>query len=452
MPVDDLWTSPARTAASGHRWMGDLGGGTAAAAWPAVARGPRERPCLRADVARTSGVVPRVRPSGRPAAGVVRRTGGGRCVPASRRQQSVRAADRRGGCRAAGRRRRSPAGRRCAGGAARWFDGRDADGRDAARRVPSATGRRTSARRPALASRRREFVAPEDAQPGATGVRVTTPVWSVSPRDAARPRTSRPRCVVFDMAAYDDLVSHRRARGATSSPSSGPRTGIEPVREALASRRRTAGRPRRPDIRLGCGACARVCRRPLVQRAGLRPQRPPRRHAGPARPRAGVVGEYDGALHLDGRAASARTSTARRRSATWVWRASTMMAGDLGRPDPFVGTPARGLRDGRAGRPARPAALDDRRRRPGGPPRARSPTAARCTPYDRAAVCWNRRRRLTADRRESGAGASRVAGVVRDELGRRHAEICRPEGPELPGRRHPEERAAGQGRKRWATQ
>lgn len=157
------------------------------------------------------------------------------------------------------------------------------------------------------------------------GVRLTTPVRSVcflmryAPNllDAVR---------AFDMAAYNDLVSLHEI--TTYAREHGTWTGIPQCREAIRHCDENAWSPREVDMRMlwteEAGLPRPLTNRPVFSLSGQLIGTPDL-----IDPEAGVIGEYDGALHL---ASEQRTVDVRREGA---FRAAgleqvTMMAGDLG--------------------------------------------------------------------------------------------------------------------------
>ncbi|MEV4999714.1 hypothetical protein [Nocardioides sp. LML1-1-1.1] len=126
------------------------------------------------------------------------------------------------------------------------------------------------------------------------GVRVTDPAWTTA--FLMRRAVSLVQAVVaLDMAAYDDLVSLAEVASIIAGQRSW--TGVPQARAALALASENSWSPQETVMRLawtdGTGLPAPLANRPLFDLTG--------RHLGTPDlldPRAGVVGEYDGAVHL----------------------------------------------------------------------------------------------------------------------------------------------------------
>lgn len=130
---------------------------------------------------------------------------------------------------------------------------------------------------------------------------------------------------VFDMAAYDDLVS--LAECEAYLPHLNGWTGVPQCRDAWALAVENAWSPREPDMRLawtlGAGLPTPLCNVPVFDLDG--------RHLGTPDlidPVAGVVGEYDGVHHLAGpqRATDVRREAAFRGAGL---ECATMLSADL---------------------------------------------------------------------------------------------------------------------------
>lgn len=126
------------------------------------------------------------------------------------------------------------------------------------------------------------------------GVRVTDPAWSTAFLMRRAPSIAR-AVVALDMAAYDDLVSLAEAAATIAGQRSW--TGVPQAREALALASENSWSPQETLMRLawtdGTGLPMPLANHPLFDLTG--------RHLGTPDlldPRAGVVGEYDGAVHL----------------------------------------------------------------------------------------------------------------------------------------------------------
>ncbi len=137
----------------------------------------------------------------------------------------------------------------------------------------------------------------------------------------------------LDMAAFSDLVSIDEAR-AYSELLRG-RTGIPRCRKAIDLADENSWSPQESFMRLvwerGAGLGRPLCNVPVFDRNG--------RHVGTPDlldPVAGVAGEYDGSLHLQGAQRSKdveREGYFRRLGLEYV----TMLAGDRADPGPFIG-------------------------------------------------------------------------------------------------------------------
>jgi hypothetical protein len=195
---------------------------------------------------------------------------------------------------------------RWAGG--RWFDGLAAGGR-VVRPVVLATGGLNVRHQPGLRVCK-EKLDPRDLT-AIDDLRITTHVRSVcfemryaaSVRDAVR---------VFDMAAFSDLVSLEEMSAYALAHAAW--TGIPQCREALTLGEENSWSPAEVSMRIvwrvDAGLPRPLCNVPLFTLDG--------RHIGTPDlfdPVAGVVGEYDGSLHLEGpqRARDVRRAEAFRR-------------------------------------------------------------------------------------------------------------------------------------------
>ena len=163
------------------------------------------------------------------------------------------------------------------------------------------------------------------------GLRVTTAVRSVcfEMRYAA---TVRLAVVALDMAAYSDLVSIDEMRAYALTHSAW--TGIPQCREAIDLADENSWSPREPPMRLiwtlDAGLPRPLCNAAIFDRSG--------RHIGTPDlfdPVAGVVGEYDGALHLEG-AQRSRDLTREDRFRSHELEYVTMLAGDGPDPRGFI--------------------------------------------------------------------------------------------------------------------
>jgi hypothetical protein len=163
------------------------------------------------------------------------------------------------------------------------------------------------------------------------GIRVTTAVRSAcfEMRHAA---TQREASAVLDLAAYSDLVSIDELQDyALAHPAW---TGIPQCRDAIPYADENSWSPTEVDMRWVwtnvAGLPRPLCNHPVFDRDG--------RHLGTPDlidPETGVVGEYDGALHLAG----ARRARDLRREAAYRsvgMEYVTMVAQDRHDPSPFV--------------------------------------------------------------------------------------------------------------------
>jgi hypothetical protein len=171
----------------------------------------------------------------------------------------------------------------------------------------------------------------ESCSPALTGVvddlRITSPVWATcfAMRHA---RSLRDAVVVADMAAYNDLASlNEVAELVATIPGA---RGITRCRAALDLANENTWSPREVDFRLiwelGAGMSRALCNVPLFDRAGNLIGTPDLLDL-----EAGIVGEYDGALHLQG-AQRARDVRREARFRSHGLEYVTMLAGDI--PDP----------------------------------------------------------------------------------------------------------------------
>ena len=333
-------------------------------------------------------------------------------------------------------------GRHCGGGAA-LVRGLGADGRTPLP-VPLAVGAATPvARSQVVFEMVREFVAPRYVT-RKDGLRVTTRLWSVT-LAMRRAEDLGAAVRIFDMAAYNDLVSDRRGRGLHRDVL-GHQDGRQQVREAMGHADENAWSPTETDFRLVWGA-ARRSPEAALQRACVRAST----DAGSARrtcsTRVRSRGDYDGAVHLKG---AERSRDVEREAAFAAWDSSPHDAGVSARPHAPHRPSPRGVQ--RAGR--KPAS--DRRWTITAP--------AWWTPTDTVGPSSVAQPRPALPSVETSAHR----GLIRksDEmvpvagyywtLARRHAEISTRNVPVRPQRPHPGhrkwERSRDQGRKRWATQ
>ncbi len=173
---------------------------------------------------------------------------------------------------------------------AQWFDGRESSGRPLPVTVLVST--RDIRPQPGI------LPCGEGTSPGqhllVDGVPVTAPAWTVA--FEMRRATSLARAVsALDMAAYSDLVTLEEVRRVIESQASW--TGVPQAREAVDLACENAWSPAEVILRLAWVRDTRfatpLANHPVFDLLG--------RHLGTpdlVDPRAGVVGEYDGVLHL----------------------------------------------------------------------------------------------------------------------------------------------------------
>jgi hypothetical protein len=249
--------------------------------------------------------------------------------------------------------------------------------------VPLATGTTHSLRGDSRIVVSREVV-PLTALLRVRGLRLTRPLWSVA-HEMRKARDAEAAVVAFELAAFHDLVSVAELADYVET-ALGTRQGVEQVREVLPVLEENSWSPAEPVMRLtwtGAGFARPLANWPVFDRTG--------RFVGTPDlfdPVAGVVGQYDGALHLAG--AVRQRDVAKDAAYRDVGlEPVTMMAGDLGDRGPFVAR----LRQAyaRAGRHAA-----DERRWTHELPSWWTPTMTvaqrrSLTPGDRERLLWNRR-------------------------------------------------------------
>lgn len=218
------------------------------------------------------------------------------------------------------------AGLRWLGGV--WFGGVGRGGE--LRDVPVAvsSGHRMRSRPGILVSQ--EVVAPRNLMRH-DGVRITGPLWSV----AFEMRTSisdEQAVVVFDMAAFSDLVSIEELCAYVDSELVA-RQGVERVRRVLPLLDENAWSPMEPVMQLSwrreVGGAEVLMNRPVFDLRGQFVGTPDG-----IDPSAGVYGMYDGALHLAGEVRHADVGKEAAYRALGL-EGVTMMAGDLADRAPF---------------------------------------------------------------------------------------------------------------------
>jgi hypothetical protein len=213
-----------------------------------------------------------------------------------------------------------------------WFDGLGGDGRTPLP-VPLAVGADHARRpQPDVFEMVWEFVAPRFVA-RRDGIRLTSPAWSVT-LAMRRAKDLAAAVRIFDMAAYSDLVSIDEVVAFTRDHL-GTRTGVERVREAMAYAEENAWSPTEVDFRLVWqirGQCPRpLCNVPVFDLAGRLVGAPDLLD-----PVAGVAGDYDGALHLEG-AQRSRDVVREEAFRSVGLEPVTMLAGDRHDPTDVVG-------------------------------------------------------------------------------------------------------------------
>lgn len=174
---------------------------------------------------------------------------------------------------------------------AAWFDGVAEDGHTP-RPVTLATGGRTLRQQPGIA------VSEEGLPPTellvVDGLRVTHPLRSTS-FEMRHARLDEQAVTALDMAAYSDLVSIEEMAGYVARML--PVTGVPRCRRAVALADENSWSPRETRMRLlweGVEGTPRLlCNVPIFDRLGRHVATPDLLD-----PVAGVVGEYEGAVHL----------------------------------------------------------------------------------------------------------------------------------------------------------
>ncbi|MFD1947993.1 hypothetical protein [Nocardioides aestuarii] len=176
---------------------------------------------------------------------------------------------------------------------ARWFDGLAADGRTPVD-VPVALDRRRGARRRAGVELTEDWLLPHDVV-RVDGLRTTIPERAVA-FETCRARTLAAAEITVDMAVAADLVDLERL--ADYAAALGPRPGIRRFREALSRADENAWSPQESRMRLVWThhrpGTVLSANRPVFDHAGRHLLTPDLLDE-----RAGIVGEYDGAVHLD---------------------------------------------------------------------------------------------------------------------------------------------------------
>lgn len=182
----------------------------------------------------------------------------------------------------------------------RWFTGTDAP--EVTRPVPLVTQQWVATQTGLLVSQ--EHLRHREVQP-VDGLPVTSPVRSVCFEMRHAPDLAR-AVAALDMAAYSDLVSIREV--AAYAATLGTWTGIPLCRRALELADENAWSPQETTMRVvwtqDGGRPRPWCNVPILDRSGRHVATPDLLD-----PVAGVVGEYDGALHL---ASAQRTRDVRR--------------------------------------------------------------------------------------------------------------------------------------------
>ena len=206
-----------------------------------------------------------------------------------------------------------------------WFTGLAGDGATALP-VPVVTLRQLRPRPGILVSQ--EFMAPWEVQL-VDGVPVTRPARSAG-FEARRASTLVRAVTVLDMTAYSDLADLSEI--GSYAAQLGPKTGIGQLRDALPLAEENAWSPMEVEMRelwRGTGRVRPLCNVPIFDLEG--------RHVATSDlldVEAGVVGEYEGEVHLVGARRAkdvAREGLLRRHGLEVV----TMVAADRARPGDF---------------------------------------------------------------------------------------------------------------------
>lgn len=209
---------------------------------------------------------------------------------------------------------------------ARWFQGTGQDGVELLD-VPIVGDHYIRPRPGVLVSQ--DFLHPDDVEVH-DGVPCTLAARSAA-FEARRALCDDAAVSVLDMAAYDDLVSVQEMTEYVGGL--GPMTGIGRLREAVAGADENAWSPTEVTMRrhwqraTGTRPITNV---PIFTLAGQHLATPDL-----IDPAAGVVGEYEGSLHLLG---SRRADDVRREGLLrhHGWEVVTMVASDLKNPDAFL--------------------------------------------------------------------------------------------------------------------
>lgn len=210
-----------------------------------------------------------------------------------------------------------------------WFGGVDRHGDLLPVPVAVSTGNRLRPR-PGVAPSQEHIPPHELAR--RNGIRVTTALWSVA-FEMRKATTDEAAVVAFEMAAFNDLVSIAELSSYVES-SMWQRWGVERLRRVLPVLEENSWSPMEPTMRLTWHLEA-DCPRPQANRAVFDLNG---RFVGTPDtfdPLAGVIGFYDGALHLAGevRHADVAKEAAYRRLGL---ESVTMMAGDLADRGAFI--------------------------------------------------------------------------------------------------------------------
>lgn len=211
---------------------------------------------------------------------------------------------------------------------ARWFDGTGP--RMTTRPVILALGTRHSLRPDHHISVSQELV-PTRAIRRVRGIRFTSPLWSVA-FEMRKARSDEEAVVVFEMAAYDDLVSVAELASYVESDL-WIRQGVGRVRELLPHLEENSWSPQEPVMRRtweGAGFGRPLANFPVFDLGGRFVGTPDLLDL-----TAGVYGLYDGALHLAGDVRHGDVTKEAAYRAVGL-EGVTVMAGDLLDREPFV--------------------------------------------------------------------------------------------------------------------
>lgn len=211
----------------------------------------------------------------------------------------------------------------------KWFDGTGADARE--RPVALAVGDRHAKRKHSGVEVSQEILPPGTIQT-VHGLRVTSALWSVAYEMRKAP-SAEAAVVAFELAALHDLVSVADLCNYIES-SLWVRQGVPRIRDLVPHLEENSWSPMEPVMRLTWVAAnprQLLANHPVFTLDG--------RFVGTPDlidPEMGIFGLYDGGLHLAGDVRHADVAKEAAYRALGL-EGVTMMAGDLGDRDPFVG-------------------------------------------------------------------------------------------------------------------